>query len=135
VPTVVRIRGVGVCIGKSSGSTHLRLWKGLVSTSVILNHCIRTRFFGFFKQQCPCGCCGVLLTDFCRNVGLPDQRWVKGLSLCPFVVYPPSCWGGRFHTTEQFMGVSVLLVLCCHFWGHVLTLFQIFCYFSTFACR
>jgi len=41
----------------------------------------------------------------------------SGVVFRPFVVLPPSCWGGRFHTTEQFMGVSVLLVLCCHFLG------------------
>jgi hypothetical protein len=31
-------------VGKSSGCTCLRLWCALVSTSVILNHCIKTRF-------------------------------------------------------------------------------------------
>jgi hypothetical protein len=31
-------------VGKSSGCTRLRLWYALVSTSVILNHCIKTRF-------------------------------------------------------------------------------------------
>ena len=59
-----------------------------------------------------------------QGVGLP--------SLCGVSSFLP---GGGFHTTEQFMGVFVLLVLCCHFWGHVLILFRIFCYFSTFACR
>jgi len=46
VPTVVRIWGVGGVsrVGKSSGSTRLGLWCALVSTSVILNHCIKTRF-------------------------------------------------------------------------------------------
>ena len=41
-----------------------------------------------------------------------------GQGLRPFVLYPPSCRGGRFYTTEQFMGVFVSLVLCCHFLGH-----------------
>jgi len=27
-----------------------------------------------------------------------------GQGLRPFVVYPPSCLGGRFYTTKQFMG-------------------------------
>ena len=31
-------------VGKSSGCNRLRLWYTLVSTSVILNHCIKTRF-------------------------------------------------------------------------------------------
>ena len=35
--------------------------------------------------------------DFYRNVGLPDRRRVRGLGLRPFVVYPPSCRGGRFN--------------------------------------
>jgi len=38
--------------------------------------------------------------DFCRNVGIPDRRRVRGLGLRPFVVYPPSRRGGRSHTTE-----------------------------------
>ena len=36
-------------VGKSSGCTRLRLWCALVSTSVILNLCIKTRFFGLYK--------------------------------------------------------------------------------------
>ena len=31
-------------VGKSSGCTRLLLWYALVSTSVILNQCIKTRF-------------------------------------------------------------------------------------------
>ena len=50
MPTIVRIRGGG-CVGKSSGSTRPRLWKGFVSTSVILNHCIRTRFLFFLNSN------------------------------------------------------------------------------------
>jgi hypothetical protein len=46
-PLLLVFGGWGVCVGKSSGSTRLRLWKGLVSTSVILNHCIKTRFLVF----------------------------------------------------------------------------------------
>jgi hypothetical protein len=45
LPTIVRIWGVGVSrVGKSSDCTRLRLLYALVSTSVILNHCIKTRF-------------------------------------------------------------------------------------------
>ena len=61
----------------------------------------------------------------CLSPGL-----VVGQGFHPFVVYPPSCRGGRFYTTEQFMGVFISLVLCCHFWGHVLALFRIFCYLT-----
>ena len=51
MPTVARIRGGGVCVGKSSGSTHLQLWKGLVSTSIILNHCIRMQYLVFLNSN------------------------------------------------------------------------------------
>jgi len=46
--------------------------------------------------------------DFCRDVGFPDRRWVRGLGLRPFVVYPPSCRGGRFHTTIVVSSESTL---------------------------
>ena len=43
--TIVLFGGWGVSrVGKSSSCTRLRLWCVLVSTSVILNHCIKTRF-------------------------------------------------------------------------------------------
>ena len=39
------LAGGGVSrVGKSSGCTRLQLWYALVSISVILNHCINTRF-------------------------------------------------------------------------------------------
>ena len=38
-----------------------------------------------------------------------------------FVVYPPSCRGGWFHTTELFLrGCSVVVVLCVPLMGCVL---------------
>jgi hypothetical protein len=44
-PLLFVFGGWGVSrVGKSSGCTRLRLWYALVSTSVILNHCIKTRF-------------------------------------------------------------------------------------------
>ena len=38
-----------------------------------------------------------------------------GLGLRPFVVYPPSCWGGGFHTTECYINVIliILILLLC----------------------
>jgi len=80
VPTVVRIRGVGFA---------------LVNLLVAL-------VFGYGK--------GSSHLDFCRDVGLPDRRRVRGLGFRPFVVYPSSCRGGRFHTT-----VFVYSFLCFHF--------------------
>ena len=71
MPTVVRIRGWGFA---------------LVNLQVAL-------VFGYGRGSCH--------LDFCWDVGLPDRRRVRGLGLCPFVVYPPSCRGGRFHTTEK----------------------------------
>jgi len=60
-------------------------WRGfaLVKLQVAL-------VFGYGKGSCH--------LDFCRDVGLPDQQRVRGLGLRPFVVYPPSCRGGRFYT-------------------------------------
>jgi hypothetical protein len=44
-PLLFVFGGWGVSrVGKSSGCTRLRLWCALVSTSVILNHFIKTRF-------------------------------------------------------------------------------------------
>jgi len=71
VPTVVRIRGGGGV--------------ALVDLQVPL-------VFGYEKGSCH--------LDFCRGVGLPDRRRVRGLGLRPFVVYPPSCRGGRFCKTK-----------------------------------
>jgi hypothetical protein len=44
--------------------------------------------FGYGKGSCH--------LDFCRDVGLQDRRRVRGMGHRPFVVYPPSCRGGRF---------------------------------------
>ena len=45
-PLLFVFGGWGVSrVGKSSGCTRLRLWCALVSNSVILNHCIKTRFW------------------------------------------------------------------------------------------
>ena len=70
MPTVVRIRGWGFA---------------LVNLPVVL-------VYGYGRGSCH--------LDFCWDVGLPDRRRVRGLGLRPFVVYPPSCRGGRFHTTH-----------------------------------
>jgi hypothetical protein len=59
-----------------------------------------------------------LLTDFCRDVRLPDWWRVRGLGLRPFVVYPPSCRGGRFQTTAVYGGVR-LTGAVLSFLGHV----------------
>ena len=69
MPTVVRIRGWGFA---------------LVNLPVVL-------VYGYGRGSCH--------LDFCRDVGLPDRWRVRGLGLCPFVVYPP-CRGGRFHIAE-----------------------------------
>ena len=58
--------GGGVCIGESSGSTHLRLWKGLVSISVILNHCIRTRLLVVLNSNVRVGVAEFYLQIFVR---------------------------------------------------------------------
>jgi len=71
VPTVVRIRGWGFA---------------LVNLPVVL-------VYGYGRGSC--------LLDFCRDVGFPDRQWVRGLGLRPFVVYPPSCRGGRCFTINR----------------------------------
>ena len=70
VSAVVRIwDGWGVSrVGKSSGCTRLRLWYALVSN---------LDFVGMLVSRIGCG---------------------SGVGFRPFVVPPPSCRGGRFHT-------------------------------------
>jgi len=55
-----------------------------------------------------------------------------GQGLRPFVVYPPSCRGGRFHTTEQFIGgfrltgaVLSFLGSCFNTVSNILLLFDV----------
>ena len=57
-------------VGKSSGCTRLRLWYALVSN---------LDFVGMLVSRIGDG---------------------SGVGFCPFVVPPPSCRGGRFHTTH-----------------------------------
>jgi len=62
--------------------------------SVILKHCIKTRFFcGLYKLQCSCGCYRALLADSVSML----VSWIgggSGVGFRPFVVHPPSCRGG-----------------------------------------
>ena len=71
--TVVRIRGLGFA---------------LVNLPVVL-------VYGYGR--------GPYHLDFCKGVGFPDRQRVRGLGLRPFVVYPPSCRGGGFHTTTLLL--------------------------------
>ena len=48
-------------IGKSSGCTCLRLWCALMSTSVILNHCIKTHFLVCISSNVHVGVTGLYL--------------------------------------------------------------------------
>ena len=102
--------------------------------SVILNHCVKHGFLVRMSFNVGVGGNRAVLTDF---IGILVSRigGGSGVGFSPFVVYPPSCQGGRYHMTEQFMWVSILLVLFVLFRGHVSTLFQIFYYFLTFACH
>jgi hypothetical protein len=90
--------------------------EGARVTSVISNRCIRTRLLVFKNLAIAVCVCDAeyYLQILC---GCLSPGSAVGQGLRPFVVYPPSCRGGGFYTTEQFMGVFVSLVLCCHFWG------------------
>ena len=59
----------------------------LCQTSVILNHCIKCEWYR------------ALLTYF---IGMLVSRigGGSGVGFRPFVVHPPSCRGGRYHTTD-----------------------------------
>ena len=79
--------------------------EGARVTSVISNHCIRTRllvFKIFFSNNRVCDA-EYYLQILC---GCLSPGSVVGQGLRPFVVYPPSCRGGGFHTTGQFMGAG-----------------------------
>ena len=78
MPTVVRIRGLGFA---------------LVNLPVVL-------VYGYGRGSCH--------LDFCVDVCLPDRRRVRELGLRPFVVYPPSCRGGGFHTTDSLTVLTEL---------------------------
>jgi hypothetical protein len=102
----------------------------LSQISVILNHCIKARFFGgLYKLQSSCGCYRALLTD---SVGMLVS-WIgggSGVGFRPFVVHPPSCRGGRFRTTERYYGGVRLTGAVLSFLG---VMFQHrFKYFITF---
>jgi len=70
-----------------------------------------------------------LLTDF---VGMLVSQigGGSGVGFCPFIVHPPSCWGGRYHMTEQFYGgvhltgavLSYLGVMFQHCFKYFITL-------------
>ena len=70
--------------------------EGARVTSVISNQCIRTLLLFLKFSNVGVGVAECYLQIFCRDVGLQDRRRVRGLGLRPFVVYPPSCRGGRF---------------------------------------
>jgi len=54
----------------------------------------------------------------------------SGVGFRPFVVHPPSCQGGRYHTTEQFYGGDCLTGAVLSYLG---VMFQhCFKYFITF---
>jgi hypothetical protein len=65
-----------------------------------------------FKRLCLCGFAGVYLR-FSRDCGrVPRSGGGSGWASVPFVLYPPSCRDGWFHTTELFLpGCSVVVVL------------------------
>jgi len=109
----VHILGGGSHVGKSSVvALVFGFGMGSCQTSVILNHCIKCGFFGLYKLQCSCEWYRALLTDFVGTLVSRISGW-SGVGFRPFVVHHTSCWGGRYLTTEQFMGVTILLVLCC----------------------
>ena len=72
--------------------------EGARVTSVISNHCIRTRllvFKNFFSNNRVCDA-EYYLQILC---GCLSPGSAVGQDLRPFVVYPPSCRGGGFYTT------------------------------------
>ena len=76
------------------------------------------------------GCYGALLTDFVSML-VSRIGGVSGVGFRPFVVHPPSCRGGGFHTTEQFMGCPsywccvVIFGSCFNTVSNILLLFDV----------
>ena len=75
-------------------------------------------------------CARVNLDSVCMLVSRLGSG--SGVGFCPFVVYPPSCWGSRFHTTEQFYGgvrltgaVFPFLGVVFHHVSNILLLFDV----------
>ena len=73
--------------------------EGARATSVISNRCIRTRLlvFNFFLAMTVCVCDAEYYLEILCGCLSPGSAVGQGLR--PFVVYPPSCLGGRFYTT------------------------------------
>ena len=134
MPTVVRKRGWGFFRWQIFRLFLSTAMEGARVTSVISNHCIRTRLL-VFKIFLAITVCVMRSTTyrFYVDVCLPDRRWSRASVPLWCILLLAGVVG--FTRLSSFMGVFVSLVLCCHFRGHVLALFRIFCYFSTFACR
>jgi len=94
-----------------------------------------------YLSVCVCVCVYVGLfaevyLRFSRGCGgVPRSGGGSGWAPVPFVVYPPSCRGGWFHTTELFLReCSVVVVLCIPLMGHVVIWPRIFHFLLPSVC-
>ena len=75
-PLLFVFGGWGVSrVGKSSGCTRLRLWYALVSTSVILNHCINPSAWGHLNPSSYCDVGRLFYGVFKLWSKLQSKKW------------------------------------------------------------